>query len=145
MGTRGRNAGTDRNDDLRRMLEERRQQLTGQLREQMRDVRSAGGARTSPQEDDRSEEDTQADIHLALMQMASETLRAIDSALRRLEQGKYGNCAACGRPIAQERLRAMPCAVRCKKCEEAREANARRRPAPGTRRDYEAMFDGALE
>jgi DnaK suppressor protein len=124
------------------MLEARRQQLTDQLREQMRGVRAAAEDRVGPNAEDLSEEDTQSDIDLALMQMASETLRAIEAALRRLEQGKYGNCTACGRPIAEGRLRAMPFAVRCKDCEETREETERRRPAAAARREYGALFDG---
>ena len=47
-------------------------------------------------------------------------------ALARLEQGNYGNCFDCGEEIAEKRLRALPFAVRCKDCEEARE-NAEQR------------------
>ena len=142
MGTRRRNIATDRKDELRHMLETRRQELTEQLRGQMRDVRAAAEDRVGPNPEDMSEEDTQSDIDLALIQMASETLRAIDAALGRLEQGKYGNCAECGGPIADGRLRAMPFAVRCKDCEETREETAGRRRAPATRHDYGTLLDG---
>ena len=138
---RRRTTETERQDELRSMLETRRQELTQQLREQMRGVRAGAEDRGGPNAEDLSEEDTQADIDLALMQMASETLRAIDAALLRLEQGKYGNCAACGHPIAQERLRALPFAVRCKECEATREEAERRRPGVG-RREYGGLFDG---
>ena len=53
--------------------------------------------------------------------MKSETLNKINDALGRLEQGDYGNCFECGEEIAEKRLRALPFAVRCKDCEEARE------------------------
>lgn len=142
MGTRRRNIATERSDELRSMLEARRQHLTDQLREQMRGVRAAAEDRGGPNAEDLSEEDTQSEIDLALMQMASETLRAIEAALRRLEQGKYGNCTACGSPIPEGRLRAMPFAVRCKECEETREESERRRPVPATRRDVSTLFDG---
>ena len=137
MGTRRRNIATERQDELRHMLEARRQQLTDQLREQMRGVRAAAEDRAGPNPEDMSEEDTQSDIGLALIQMASETLRAVDAALGRLEQGKYGNCAECGGPIAEGRLRALPFAVRCKDCEETREETARRRPVPAAHREYD--------
>jgi DnaK suppressor protein len=143
MGTRRPNIAAERQDKLRSVLEARRHELTQQLREQMRGVRAAAEDRGGPNAEDLSEEDTQADIDLALMQMASETLRAIDAALLRLEQGKYGNCAACGHPIAQGRLRAMPFAVRCKECEETREETEGRRPALAARREYGPLFDGA--
>jgi DnaK suppressor protein len=34
-------------------------------------------------------------------------------AMRRLEEGGYGVCEACGRPIAADRLRARPAARFC--------------------------------
>jgi len=37
-------------------------------------------------------------------------LRDIDDALRRLDEGTYGVCAACGRAIPDERLEANPTA-----------------------------------
>lgn len=40
-------------------------------------------------------------------------LEQIDAALKRIENGSFGTCTACGRPIAEERLRAMPWATLC--------------------------------
>ena len=67
-----------------------------------------------------SEADIQDDIEFALIQMKSETLHKIEEALARLEEGTYGNCFECGDEISERRLRALPFAVRCKDCEEAR-------------------------
>ena len=64
-------------------------------------------------------------LDLALIQMKAETLGRIDAALRRLEIGAYGDCIECARPISSERLSAMPFAVRCTTCEDARERKAR--------------------
>ena len=58
--------------------------------------------------------------------MKAETLNKINEALRRLDEGTYGNCFECGDEIAQPRLRALPFAVRCKDCEEAREVAEKR-------------------
>jgi DnaK suppressor protein len=40
-------------------------------------------------------------------------LREIDDALRRLDDGTWGRCVVCGRPIDDERLRAVPYATLC--------------------------------
>ena len=58
--------------------------------------------------------------------MKAETLTQIDNALARLEQEAYGYCFECGDEITEQRLRALPFAVRCKDCEELHEIAERR-------------------
>lgn len=40
-------------------------------------------------------------------------LRDVERALEKLDEGTYGACDVCGRPIAPERLEAIPWAVLC--------------------------------
>ena len=54
---------------------------------------------------------------LALHDRADIQLRLVDEALARLADGTYGRCARCGRPIADERLDALPWAARCIDCQ----------------------------
>jgi RNA polymerase-binding transcription factor DksA len=42
-----------------------------------------------------------------------QTLADIDLALRKMEDGTYGTCEVCGKPIAAERLAAIPWARFC--------------------------------
>lgn len=55
-------------------------------------------------------------------------LEQIDAALERIEQGTYGWCANCGRPIPEERLLALPYVANCLPCAEAEQARVRSRP-----------------
>jgi DnaK suppressor protein len=71
--------------------------------------------------------------------MKAETLQKINEALARLEDGKYGFCFECGDEIAEQRLRALPFAVRCKDCEEAREV-AEQRERSSQRRGSSSLF-----
>ena len=87
-----------------------------------------------------SEVDIQEDIELALIQMKAETLNKINEALARLETGRYGLCFECGDEIAEARLRALPFAVRCKDCEEARENAANRERMLSQRRGSSSLF-----
>ncbi len=52
----------------------------------------------------------------ALLAAAREQLAAIDAALRRLEDGRYGTCERCGQPIGEDRLAARPTARTCIRC-----------------------------
>ena len=40
----------------------------------------------------------------------------VRNALLRIENGTYGTCATCGKPIAEARLQARPIATRCIEC-----------------------------
>ncbi|GAB3389940.1 TraR/DksA C4-type zinc finger protein [Humibacter soli] len=50
-------------------------------------------------------------------------LAEIDHALARIDAGKYGLCAKCGKPIGVARLRARPYAELCIDCARALEAH----------------------
>ncbi len=52
-------------------------------------------------------------------------LKLIDSALTRIEQGKYGLCMKCGKKIPQARLEAIPYALMCIECKSAEEKRNR--------------------
>ena len=114
-------------DGLRAILESRRAELSQEVQGRIRDVRSDGTwDRNVLDGAESSEVDIQDDIGFALIQMKAETLKKIDTALRRIEEGDYGECFECGGEIAQARLRALPFAVRCRDCEAVREATDER-------------------
>ena len=87
-----------------------------------------------------SEAEIQDDIEFALLQMKAETLSKIGEALSRLEESSYGYCYECGDEIAEQRLRALPFAVRCKSCEEAREVARQRERLLSGRRGATSLF-----
>jgi DnaK suppressor protein len=133
-----------RYSELKRMLEERQREIQAEVQGRMRDVRAEGawGNKASDVLDavESSEADIQDDIEFALIQMKSETLSKITDALARLEHGDYGNCFECGEEIAEKRLRALPFAVRCKACEEAREVAEQRERQLSARRGSTSLF-----
>jgi DnaK suppressor protein len=57
-----------------------------------------------------------------------QTLREVDDALERIENGTYGRCLACGRPIEIDRLEAVPWTQYCRKDQE--QEDAKRLPDP---------------
>ncbi len=136
-------APKSRYSELKRMLEDRRREIHAEVQGKMRDVRSEGtwGGKSEVFDAvESSEADIQDDIEFALIQMKSETLNKINDALKRLDQGDYGNCFECGEEIAEKRLRALPFAVRCKDCEEARETAEQRERQMAARRGTSSLF-----
>jgi DnaK suppressor protein len=132
-----------RYDELKSILEDRRREIVNQVQERMRDVRSEGSGATVQgvlDAAESSEADIQDEIEFALIQMKAETLTKMDEALRRLEEGSYGYCFECGEEISERRLRALPFAVRCKNCEEAREVKQQRDRLMAQRRGAASLF-----
>jgi DnaK suppressor protein len=108
---------------LKGMLEDRRREIHDKLRslrEQIPvhapDVKDA---------EEQSVDDFVQEVDLALMQMKSETLKKIDEAISRLEEGTYGRCEECDGEIPAARLRALPFAARCRDCQEEAENTVR--------------------
>src|SRR5271157_392342 len=56
-----------------------------------------------------------------------ESIRKIDLALKRLDEGIYGNCEECGDEISAERLKVVPFALLCRDCQETAEQQPRKR------------------
>jgi DnaK suppressor protein len=54
---------------------------------------------------------------LALREKDELHLEAVDAALARIDAGTFGTCVRCGRPIAPERLEALPWAAHCIDCQ----------------------------
>src|SRR5881275_3600610 len=130
--------------ELKQMLDDRRREIQAEVQGKMRGVREEGtwGGKLNEVLDavESAEADIQEDLEFSLVQMKSETLNKVNDALARLEQGSYGNCFDCGEEIAEKRLRALPFAVRCKDCEEARESVEQRERQLNARRGTSSLF-----
>ena len=50
---------------------------------------------------------------LSILERVEGELADVEHALRRLDDGSYGTCEACGKPIGDDRLEAMPAARFC--------------------------------
>ena len=132
-----------RYDELKGILEERRREIMSEVQGRMRDVRAEGTGDPGQgvlDAAESSELDIQDEIEFALIQMKAETLNKIEEALRRVEEGTYGFCFECGEEISEKRLRALPFAVRCKDCEEAREVAEQRERQMAARRGTSSLF-----
>jgi DnaK suppressor protein len=142
--TKSTSVGIDpsRYDELKRMLEARRREIMNEVQGRIRGVRAEGADKPHEVLDpgETSEADIQEDIEFALIQMKAETLNKVNEALARLEDGRYGICFECGEEIAEQRLRALPFAVRCKDCEEAREVAQQRERMAAQRRGSSSLF-----
>ncbi len=106
-----------------RLLEERRRvaaalaylekENPGSLEEETGDLNS-GSIDQHPADIATETYDREMDYTLA--DNDEQVLRQIDAALQRLDDGTYGTCRTCGKPIGDDRLEARPWADQCIDC-----------------------------
>jgi len=97
---------------LKRQLEERLAELQTRLARIKEDVTKSHSGDSAEQAQER-ENDEVVD---AIGNETAHSIRVIQSALERIENGTYGACENCGEDIGQSRLRVIPEATRCVKC-----------------------------
>ena len=108
-------------DYFRKLLLSQREQAVEDLRaDRATAVEGSDGVTDSGEE---SELDTTRSTALNLASRQSQLIEEIDDALRRIDDGTYGHCDVCGKPIDEERLKAMPTAKYDAACQAALEAS----------------------
>jgi RNA polymerase-binding transcription factor DksA len=101
-------------EDERRRLERLRATFDGErLDEESRDEALAELSHLDQHLADSASETFEREKDLSILERIEEELDDVARALRRLDQGTYGTCEACGRPIPDERLEALPAARYC--------------------------------
>ena len=60
----------------------------------------------------------EADLHIRPHQSDAHLLRAIEAALARITQDRFGVCEMCSSPISKARLEAVPWTRLCRDCKE---------------------------
>jgi len=103
--------------NIARLEDEARESGEDEVRDSTDDATSSQGASESLQEDT----------------VESETLIQVEDALQRIQDGTYGKCRDCGRPIEPARLEAVPWAAYCLE-DQAKRDQAAHVPLGGTSR-----------
>ena len=109
---------------LRARLESERKRLTEEMEQLKSSMRPAAERREGSPFGKREEEATESyelERRLTLEKSIREQLAAVEHALQKFEDGTYGLCDNCGKPIPPERLEALPQATLCLDCK-ARQA-----------------------
>ena len=119
--------------ELSRMINERRNVLMDELREdadRTREQPYAEHAGPAPDSGDESVATLFADLEQADLTRDLDEFRALEAARERIKGGEYGVCSDCGSDIAFERLKAFPAANRCIQCQERHEKTYGGEPKP---------------
>ena len=105
-------------DAFRTLLRRIRAEITGDIQNLEADAFGVEGGKAGVDVtfDDGSDAYLQ-DFNLELLERDETTLREIDAALDRIEEGTFGTCEACQGGIGKVRLRALPYCRNCIDCQ----------------------------
>jgi len=75
---------------------------------------------------DMSADTYERELSMNIASTESQVLYQIDDALKRIDDGSYGVCQQCSKPITMTRLKAVPYASLCIQCQRAKEQKDKR-------------------
>jgi RNA polymerase-binding protein DksA len=124
---------TDKYKKLHDQLESEHKRLNEELTKVQTSASSSEERREGSPFGKREEEATETlelEKRLALENRIRQEISGIEHALDKYEKGTYGLCDNCGKPIALERLEALPQASLCVNCKALLAKNANTAPPP---------------
>ena len=116
-------------ESVRTLLEDGRTRLSDQL--MLLSSQGYDGRREdSPfgKREETADHSLEMEKRVALIQRVKGALTEVEHALEKLEQGTYGLCDCCGKPIPPARLEAIPDASLCLDCKAKQCKTAAREP-----------------
>ena len=106
------------NDTARRLLDAERERLTATLESLETDLEAQKESLqelsvVDEHQGDIGTETFEREKDLSIVESVRAGIEDVDAALERLDAGTYGSCEVCHKPIADERLEAVPAARFC--------------------------------
>jgi RNA polymerase-binding protein DksA len=100
-------------------LQKRRNEITGQVNHLEQDLREEIADNQNMPGDMADHGSGELNQHLSVTLMENDRieLERIEKAIARIENGVYGKCETCQKPIPMPRLKALPWATRCINCQ----------------------------
>ena len=110
--------------DVRATLEGDAQRLKEEItatEEEIGHLLREGGEGAGNDQADVGSNTFERDHEMTMAKNARESLHIIEAALARIDDGTYGVCESCGKPIGKMRLQAFPRATLCMECKQRQE------------------------
>ena len=113
---------------VRKKLTGMRQDLIREAKAEIVQILDGGGKYNGVSDDgDLADVEIRDALQAATLTRHRSAVKAIEEALRRIDDGDYGICEDCDEDIPAGRLNAMPFALRCIECQEKHEMTRSRR------------------
>ncbi len=110
--------------DVTEMLEHDRNRLREEIaaaEEEISHLLREGGEGAGHDQADVGSNTFERDHEMTMAKNARDNLVLVEEALQRIQDGTYGVCESCGRPIGKMRLQAFPRATLCLECKQRQE------------------------
>ena len=116
-------------EPFKKLLLEMQERLNGSIRQKQKDT-----LKKSPRDArgdlsgytfhmaDMATDNFDTEFALSLVSNEQDVLYEIEEALKRIEEGTYGDCLECGKKIILQRLKAVPYTSFCVTCQEKKES-----------------------
>jgi DnaK suppressor protein len=111
-------------EEYKQILLVKEAQLLQQMKREGRDARGLLTTEDSREWGDESIKDAEREEELGVADIDWSTLRQVQEALRRIEEGKFGKCIVDHRPISERRLKEVPWTRYCLKHQREAELKA---------------------
>jgi len=108
-----------------KLLEKEKEKITRNLT-YAREVIERGEKGVPTHIADYGTDEFEKDLEVGLSNSESQILQAVDIAIKKIKEGNYGICEGCGKQIPKERLKAIPYARFCIKCQTEREKGGKK-------------------
>jgi len=109
---------------IRTLLEEAEKAVNGMGQERSEDF---------PDPTDRASLESDRNFQLRIKDRERKLIQKIKEALDRIEDGTFGTCESCGKPISEKRLMARPMTTQCIDCKTEDEQKERLERLRGTK------------
>ena len=100
----------ERLEHFRKLLTEQLRAHDGQVRDKQQEALEMNADDGVKDSVDMSLQDVNQELAFRLGERESQTVAEIDEALQRIDEGTFGVCERCGKPIDDRRLEALPTA-----------------------------------
>jgi DnaK suppressor protein len=110
--------------EVREILENDRERLQAEITAAEREIGQLlreGGEGAGHDQADVGSNTFERDHEMSMARNARDNLRLVNDAITRIDDGTYGVCESCGRPIGKMRLQAFPRATLCMECKQKQE------------------------
>lgn len=125
-------------EHFRELLEQRRDELIGTVRDYVQSVPDSGLNGATGDSADHASSDYTAELFGALLEKQTGSLEEVERALEKFDRGGYATCETCEEQITVKRLKALPWARLCRDCQEKKDRAQATRAATGKSAQWDA-------